>query len=364
MLRRPGPTYPYQMAPEQVASSLWKPGPVGGANIRALAKAGNTSPDIVDAIRSSAANSLREKSPLTPEGLAKWRAQHRDALRELENIAPGSMARFQNVESAADTLSNAATQRKASLDAFEKSALGIVMKAGAPEDVTKSVGSIFGRNDSVTRMKELADAVRNNGPAFQGLRKAVVDHMMGKLVSNTEAATSGRNLIKADQFQTFIAKNAGALRQVFTNDELNSMRAVAQDLKRANRSIASVRIPGGSNTAQDLLAAGKHSAEPSLFNRLLTLASEGGATAAGSLFGPVGAVAGYVGAHVLGSMRQAGIKKIDDLVRDALLDPQLAKAILAKAPKRLNAGSERTLARRFGQLAALSGAVTATATQH
>lgn len=358
MVRRPGSTYPYNMPSERVAENLWKPGPAGGATIKAVARASNASPEAVEAIRNTAAASLRSKGALTPETLAKWQMQHADALNELENIAPGSKARFGDVQRATEHLGEVARQRKEALDAVQNSALGKVLKVNDPSDVTKTIGSIFGRNDSAKTMKELADATRSNPEAFQGLRKAIVDHMMSKVVSNAEAGTSGRDLIKADAFMKFLGNNTPALRQVFNDEEINSMRAVAQDLKRANRSITAVKLPGGSNTTQDLAAVGKHSLGPTLLNKLMTLASEGGASAVGSLFGPLGAVGGYVGAHVLGSMRTAGITKINDLVRDAMLDPQLAKTLLMKAPKRLNGGSERSLVERLARVGGLSGAIT------
>lgn len=358
ILQRPGGSYDYKMPSERVAENLWKPGPAGGATIKAVARASNASPEAVEAIRNTAAASLRSKGALTPETLAKWQLQHADALNELENIAPGSKARFGDVQRATEHLGEVARQRKEALDAVQNSALGKVLKVNDPSDVTKTIGSIFGRNDSAKTMKELADATRGNPEAFQGLRKAIVDHMMSKVVSNAEAGTSGRDLIKADAFMKFLGNNTPALRQVFNDEEINSMRAVAQDLKRANRSITAVKLPGGSNTTQDLAAVGKHSLGPTLLNKLMTLASEGGASAVGSLFGPLGAVGGYVGAHVLGSMRTAGITKINDLVRDAMLDPQLAKTLLMKAPKRLNGGSERSLVERLARVGGLSGAIT------
>jgi hypothetical protein len=59
-------------------------------------------------------------------------------------------------------------------------------------------------------MRRLVDQVRGNPDAMEGLRKAIMDFMMGKLKGNTEAATSGQNLLKSDQFQTFHpAANAG-----------------------------------------------------------------------------------------------------------------------------------------------------------
>jgi hypothetical protein len=65
--------------------------------------------------------------------------------------------------------------------------------------ITRMVGSVFGRQDASAMMGQLAPTVSGNPETLQGLRKAVVKHMPGRLVSNTETATSGRALLKSDQ---------------------------------------------------------------------------------------------------------------------------------------------------------------------
>ena len=47
--------------------------------------------------------------------------------------------------------------------------------------------------------------------------------------------------------------------------------------------------------------------------------------------GPLGKIAG-IGTLVLNGMRQAGLGKIDDLVAQAMLHPELARTLLGKAP--------------------------------
>jgi hypothetical protein len=42
---------------------------------------------------------------------------------------------------------------------------------------------------------------------------------------------------------------------------------------------------------------------------------------------------GGVGGSLVTAMRDAGMKRIDDLIRDALLNPELARKLLAKGPE-------------------------------
>lgn len=295
-------------------------------------------------------NAARPDGTIDPKKFEAWQKTHSGALRALPDVN----ARFSNAVHASDNLASVAADRKDQLDAYQKSAAGKLLKVDDPNDVVRTVGSLFGRNDSVQQMRSLAQEASKNPDAMQGLRRAVVEHMESKLISNTEAATSGRNLLKADAFQTFLGKNFTALRQVFNDSELNSMRAIAQDLKRANRSIASTKLPGGSNTAQDLAAIQANNLGSSLLGKIFTHVVGTGAGFVGGA-GPIGAAAGFLGSHVLVGMREAGIRNVDDLIRDAMLNPDLAKSLMMKAPKRPGTGSELTLGHRLRGLAMFSG---------
>jgi len=292
----------------------------------------------------------RPDGTLDPKKFETWQKAHSGALRAL----PDLQARFMTAAKASDNLAAIAAQRKDVLDAYQKSAAGKLLKVDDPADVVKSVGSIFGRNDSVQQMRALVKEAAKNPDAMTGLRKSIVEYMESKLISNTEAGTSGRNLIKSDAFQTFLGKNFTALRQVFSDEELNTMRAVAQDLKRANRSISSSKLPGQSNTAQDLAGMADHDMKASLLSKVFTHAVGGGA---GFLSGgPLGSLVGVVGSHVLSGMREAGIRNVQDLIKEGMLNPDMAKALLMKAPKRADTGSELTLATKLRNLGMFSTA--------
>lgn len=300
-----------------------------------------------DSLRKSAA---RPDGTIDPKKFEAWQNSHSGALRALPDV----QAKFLNASKASENLAAVAAQRKDLLDAYQKGAVGKLLKVDDPADVVRTVGSMFGRNDSVQQLRALSQEAAKNPDAMTGLRKSIVEYMESKLISNTEAATSGRNLIKSDAFQSFLGKNFTALRQVFNDDELNSMRAIAQDLKRANRSIASSKLPGGSNTAQDLAAIGKHDMGSSLLGKIFTHVAGSGA-GFGLAGGPIGAAAGFLGSHVLVGMREAGIRNVEDLIRDAMLHPDLAKTLMMKAPKRAGSGSTLTLGTRLRKLAMFSG---------
>lgn len=82
--------------------------------------------------------------------------------------------------------------------------------------------------------------------------------------------------------------------------------------------------------------------QPSILRRLLV---ETGSAAAG-LFatGTMGGTAiGWLGAKTVGALRDAGFKRADDILREAMLDPVLARALLTKAPPKPDTGNAQVL---------------------
>lgn len=346
------------MAPSQVPEMFFHAGPSGGegvANLRRLVgddRANSILQDYAAAkLKATATNPT--DGTLDPGKIATFQKAHAEALKAF----PQLNARFSTAAKAQQTVDAVAKARKAALDTYQAGAIGKVMNA-APEDVTKHIGAIFGSRDAGAQMGQLAREAASDktGAAMAGLRKGIADFINSKFISNTEAGTSGANLVKSDAFQTFMNQSRPALAKVFKPDEIASMDAIAADLHRANRSITAVKLPGGSNTTQDTAALAKasHGKQEPLLREIV----EGAVTGHVGL-GPIGAVAGAgaaIGKHIAGAMRSAGYAKVDDLVKDALLNPALAKALLMKAPMRAGRGSDISLAQQLRRLSVFTAA--------
>jgi hypothetical protein len=280
-----------------------------------------------------AAASLRQAAvkpdgTLDPVRFNAWRKAHAEALRAMPELA----ARFDDAATASKAIDDVAAIRREALDHYQRGVFGELAKANTPEDVTRIIGGLFGQKDSASKMRALVSETRNNPAAREGLRKAIVDHILNKFISNTEAGSSELGLLKSDQFQNFVRNSTPILRQVFSDPEINSLRGIASDLQRANRSIAAVKLPGGSNTAQDTAAR-----QLSLLSKIIhhgrdtaAAATAGFGAAAPFGLGPIGALLGTVGGSVVTAMREAGMKRVDDLIRDAMLNPELARRLLVK----------------------------------
>ncbi len=219
------------------------------------------------------------------------------------------------------------------------------------------LGRMLGKDTAVRDMRSLAAEARRDPDAMAGLRRGLVEHMLGRMRTPKDA-------LRADTFQRFLGKNAPALSQVLTPEQMNSLHAIALDMKRAAKE---VRAPGGgSDTAENLAAKGNYGLErPSILGQLFRNALTSGAIgiaahlAQGPIMGAISAAGSFLGGSVVQAFRQAGIRRVDDLIREAVLDPELMRALLLKAPKRGNAGSSITLRERLGRLAANNLAISA-----
>lgn len=322
------------MLSSSVAASIFRPGSGGYQRIQTYLRANNTreAKQAIEgyAIEQMRAKALRDDGTLDPAKLAAFRRQHADALRAFPELD----ARMGNAQRASELLVEQEVARKAALDNAQRDMLGKLIGVTDPQDVTRVIGSIFGRADSIKQMMQLRAAIGDSPEAMQGLRKAVVDHMLNRFVSNTEAATSGMGVLKSDQLQTFINQNRGALKLAgFSDDELKTMANVAESLQQSNRSLTAVKIPGQSNTTQDVLATKANDPMGSTLLKALVTSASGTGTGIGVavLTNPLLGAAAGVSVGVVSVLRQRGITKVDELIKEALLDPQLARTLMIKA---------------------------------
>jgi hypothetical protein len=251
VLRRGQTASDYRLPDSAVPGRMFVPGPRGAQTAQAYQAAAGTGG--MDPLLDTAAESLRREA-MTPDGVidpgkfANWQNKHQDALRALP--AP-LRARFSNAASATQAYQDAAAARKAALDTFQKTTAGKFVGLSNPQDITKTVGGLFGPKDGVRQMQSLAQAVSSNPAAQEGLRKAVTDHILSIGTGATESGASGVNNLNPAKLSTFLTRNAATIKAAgFSDPEIQNMSAVATDLQRSQRTLQATRLPGQSNTAQ------------------------------------------------------------------------------------------------------------------
>ena len=361
VLRSQGERGQYRLPDSSVAATIFKPGPGGYESVQAFRRA-TDDPTAAATLQDYVASRLRQAASrpdgtLDPTKTGNWLRAHAEAMRAFPELAD----RFSDAASATRAIEDVATVRKEALDSMQRGTLGKLIGATDDADVTKTIGGVFSQSNPMQAMRQIAVEARRDPAAVEGLRKALVDYMYGRFISNTEAATSGANNMRSDSFQTFIKQNRGVLRQVLSEGEVNGLTAIAADLNRAARSLNAVRIPGQSNTAQDLASelAKKTEGHGSLLTQII-LAGGGGYAAHGTS-GAFAGITGVLGKNVIARMRDAGMAEVGDLVKQAMLNPDLARQLLAKVPAKAGTRQAITLAqllRRFSMFAPITASST------
>jgi hypothetical protein len=353
VLRTQGQRGNYRSLDASVPATIFKPGPGGFETVQAFRKAVGDDHTATAMLQDTAAASLRQSAwrqdgVLDPAKFAAWKKSHADALRAV----PGDLeSRFTTAGNATDAIDHVAAIRRDALETYQRGAIGKLVGVSDPQDITRIVGGIFAQKDSVGAMRQLATEARADPAAVEGLRKSVADYMYGRFISNAEAATSDRSLMKPDAFQTFVRQNVATLKEVLSAKEVNLLKAIAADLRRSNRSLNAIKIPGQSNTAQDAVPQLTKAMEHGSGSLLMQIiAAAGGGFAVHGLTGAATGITGVLGKNVIGKMREAGMGKVSDLIKQAMLDPDLARYLLAKAPTKPGTGSSVSLAQQLRRL--------------
>ena len=287
---------------------------------------------------------------LDPAGYQRWADQHQDALRALP---PTLQSKFANAASASNALDQAATVRKAALDQYQKSTVGKFLNLSNPQDVTRTVGGIFEAQDGVQRMSRLAAAVKNNPDGQQGLRKAVADYILSKAKGTTESGTSGTENLNAGTFQKLIRNNGKTLKAAgFSDEEVGLMHAIGADMQRSQRTLSATRLAGQSNTGarpdQHTFRTQQNLIDFPCLEKWSLAAGAAGVLAARRARSP--ALWAAWENHVVRGLRNAGIAKSSLLIRDAMYNPELARALLEKSPSSVGVASHTNLRKALANM--------------
>ncbi|MCB8878282.1 hypothetical protein [Acidisoma silvae] len=335
-----------------VPQGILRPGAKGREVLNAYENAGGDMNAARDALAMQARlKAIKPDGTLNPDALSRFR---RDYGRALSHPAMHSLNQaLSTAEGAERAVGDAATRAKEALIAHDQQAAAQILnaqqvgrqfrstvagqfaKADAPDDVVRQVGALFSNSNATSRFAQLAALTKGNQAAIDGVRRAIVQHMEMRLVSNTEAGTSSQGKISADAFQTFMRQNRSALRQFFTENEVNTMDLIGKDIQRSLRSRDAIRLAGESNTAGDQEDARKFTLASRIGKAFVVQALSGGTLGilggeSGALTGEIFGVGAAVARDVLASMRLAGINKVDDLVTEAMLHPEVARILMSK----------------------------------
>ena len=348
----------YTMADHAVPAAILTPGPSGAARVQAYLAAGGSR----DALNTAAAFTLRQKAVqggvVNPAALDRFNRDYGSALSAMPELRQGidTASRAQQVVEAAQH------QHADDVKAYQGSLLG---KLSGNGDTTAIIGQALRNPVTGARdMRLLARATASNPDAQAGLQRAVVDHVLGQVQGVQAGVGSTEGQLHAAAFQKFVQQAGPALREVMTPEQMEAMTSVAADLQRSNLSVSGTRVLGGSDTVQNRNLTGAPNEPRTLLRSLVDegkksiLGNAGIVTSAAGgsyLFGPVGAALGAVmGAtpmafRAVANARAAGMDTVHDLVREAMMNPDLARVLLLRPTPTTAPGIAQRLVATLGR---------------
>lgn len=326
-----------------VPGKIFTAGPTEPAEVERFITAVGGPDKALDIGRNVLANDLRNKGIARPDGtvdaakLEKWNAAREPTLAQF----PGLKERFGDIAAAQRTLDDVTASHKAAIADFNKSAAAQFIHADPAVAVRRALAS---ENPTET-FTQLAQAVRGNPAAEAGLKRAVVDYVIAQHSSAVPSA-DGIDMLKAAGFRGWIDKYKGPMRALFGGQGLQNLEMVAADLRRQAQGPAAV---GGSQTASHQSRAARLAVGAAGHGASITALTIIGERLGEHLgeHGMIGAVAVPAIGMAVHALRQAGVKTVTDLTREAMLHPELARVLMEKAnaSKTISVMSQRRIAK-------------------
>jgi hypothetical protein len=326
----------------KVGPQFFRAGDTGFEAAQQFLKAVGDNPQAVETMKdyivSSAFNKARDPKTglINQTAFDAWKKKHGSALRAFPDVAD----RLSTVSKASEAATEVATRSRTTIENAQKSELANIMGAADNQTVSKVVGEIFGQPNAQRTMRNLADAAASNPDAAAGLQRAVADYIRQRFISTAEVKTSEAKAINSAAFQKFVRDNRKTLEQVFDREQVNTLQALADDLNRGARSVTG-NLTGGRSATEQIrnqnIEEGKSYWDGLVRGVGAVAAPVFGGSATSYAAGPVAGLAvfgGLVGANIANSMRAAGMQTVDQLITDALLNPEQARKLLRAAPRK------------------------------
>jgi hypothetical protein len=287
-----------------------------------------------DALAEAAAFSMQKKAmrdgSVDPNAFRRWASEHKAAIAELP---PDVQRRFQSAADAASTLEQVTTAKQAAMRGFDESAVGKVLNTPVA-DLEKT---IKGYLETPSKAHELANAVASDPAARDGLRRLTADYVLRQFTDASESMSKA-SLTK------WLKQNKAAMSAIFGQEGVQRLQRLSEDIERSRRQMTVGKDPAGPSTASDMASLMK----PAAGATVMTMMAHA--------LGPKGAIGVQILKGVLSSMKVAGLANVDQVFARALLDPELARKLLTKAPALKNDNFRKGLGTAILRSSALGAA--------
>ena len=326
-LRTTGFKDQYQIKDSAVAAKAIRPGDTGYETASNFFKATKDSPGSVESMKEMLLNHFR--NALGPDGIlnsknySKIVEKYSGVVRAIEERDPGFLKQVNNAKKASEMLDAFTVKRKQAIDSLNKESAGKFLGLTDALDIENAVGNIIsGTGSSVDKIRGVVSKL--DAAALDGMRRAAIDWMMRKM-------TNGESDLSYAKLNRMLKDRAPILNELFTPEQMGILRAVRRDMTMADRSVRLTKdktnVSGSGRAAMDHIKA----ATPGIIEHgatgfaVLTVAE---AISHGDIkHGALGIIPKFA-LHIRGR----GIESINDVVKQAILDPAFARELLKKIP--------------------------------
>lgn len=298
-------------------------------SIRDFIKAAGGDKTALDIAQDALAFDMRRKATvdgvISPEKLQTWVQNNTEAMKQF----PELQAKFSNARTASETLDAAIAKQT---EVMHSDQMKAAQRFIGDRDPHATLSEMMQRPDE---LRTLVDQIKQDPEAYAGLKRLAVELLLrrGKVIAEEgalegakEAGTSGKPQLALNAMQTFWYNNRRGFGQILDKSEMENIGSVMGQIQKAARTEGGVRIPGQSNSAQDLWSMTKD-------------AIKSGWQKAGTAVGMTSGVASmdpYIGAPTvaagiaLDAWRTAYRGRMDAALTDIMLDSRRAQIAIPK----------------------------------
>jgi len=322
-------------------------------------------PQAVAAMQDALVADLRQRRIVDEDGMVKadrlkaWLQP--EARGRTVDLFPGLREQLGTAEAAQRAYDQTIAEHATRLDAFNKQAaadhiaeVGAFKKTGgqfATAEPLDALKRLFASKNRTNDFAAVVEQAKGNPEVLDGLKRLTADYIEQRFSS---ARPSGENtdFLKSNEFRKWIDERRDPLKVIFGGQGLQNLEMVAADLRRQAMATATPATPG-SDTAQKLSVMRKDHGSDFQPTAMAILSEQGGDVVShilGAHEGVFGKLLGFgagVGTLLLHTMKQAGISTKNDLIREAMLNPAVARELMtrASANNQISAMSQRRIAR-------------------
>ena len=261
--------------------------------------------------------------PFNAENAARFRTRYRDllkqeAFKDLDQQFDQAVASERRRLGAADARSAYDKKRGA-----QENALSLWLDM-APD---KAMSRVLDMGDPARAMKELVGQAKRDpsGQAMEGLKRAFFDEMMARVRISARDAND-IDLSSAAKMRQFRQKNAGAIGELYTPEEMAGLGQIEKALIIGERGMVGLR--GGSDTAQNqaIQAEVKGSVRP--IEEMIR-----GLFAVGKVPGGLARFFERWTFDLLKGAADKQVEVVNSLLRESVFDPKLRQQLLIMNPE-------------------------------